>query len=218
MTYRVRGSLILGAGVALALLLSPLTTFAQTTSTSDKWIHVRVTSTDSKGETVKVNVPLDMAEKVLPAINKDRLHNGRVTINRSEMEGVDVKAILDAVRTAKDGEFVTVQSHENDVRVAKEAGFLLVYVTDKSDMNREARQETKAQGKAETRKAMGPHRVEVKVPMKVVDALFSTGKSDELDVLAAIRALSAADDVELVSVKDNENTVRVWIDTKNVSD
>jgi len=54
--------------------------------------------------------------------------------------------------------------------------------------------------------------------MKVVDALFSAGK-DELDIVAALRALSAhGGDTELVSVKSDENTVRVWLDSKNVSD
>ncbi len=210
------------AGSALALLLAPLAGFAQnmtrsSASTADRWIHVRVTSADDKNETVKVNVPLDMAEKILPAINKDRLHNGRVTIDRADMDGVDVKAILDAVRTSKDGEFVTVQSHDCDVRIAKDSGFLLIYVTDKSDRERHLRAKSEAEGKSKT-KTMEPHRVEVKVPMKVVDALFSTGKPDELDILAALRALSSTGDVELVSVKDDDNTVRVWIDAKNISD
>jgi hypothetical protein len=53
--------------------------------------------------------------------------------------------------------------------------------------------------------------------MKVVDALFSAGK-DELDIVAALRALSAHGDTELVSVKSDDNTVRVWLDSKNVSD
>jgi hypothetical protein len=53
--------------------------------------------------------------------------------------------------------------------------------------------------------------------MKVVDALLSAGK-DELDILAALKALSAHGDTDLVTVKDEENTVRVWIDSKNVSD
>ena len=211
------------AGAALAFALMPAAALAQeaghSASTADRWIHVRVTSSDDKNETVKVNVPLDMAEKILPAINHDRLHNGKVVIDRGDMQGVDVKAVLDAVRTAKDGEFVTVQSRDNDVRVAKEAGFLLVYVTDKSDMNHEAAAKTEAEGKSSKMKTKnGPHRVEVKVPMKVVDALFSTGKADELDVLAAVRALASTGDIDLVSVKDDDNTVRVWIDAKNISD
>ncbi len=59
--------------------------------------------------------------------------------------------------------------------------------------------------------------VEIKVPMKVVDALFSAGK-DELDLVAALHALSAQGDTELVSVKDQDNTVRIWLDSKNVAD
>jgi len=53
--------------------------------------------------------------------------------------------------------------------------------------------------------------------MKVVDALFSAGK-DELDIVAALKALSGHGDTELVTVKDSENTVRIWVDSKNMAD
>jgi hypothetical protein len=66
-------------------------------------------------------------------------------------------------------------------------------------------------------KPLEKSRVEVKIPMKVVDALFSAGK-DELDVLAALRALSAHGDTELVSVKSDNDNVRIWLDSKNISD
>ncbi len=196
-----------------ALLASPALVFAQTSpttsstsSSSDRWLHVRVISTESKGETVRVNVPLEMAEKVLPAINKDRLHNGKVRFDDHEMNGVDVKALLDAVRTSKDGEYVTVQGNDSDVRVAKQGGYMFVHVTEKHSYN------------DKNGKPSEKSRVEVKIPMKVVDALFSAGK-DELDIVAALRALSAhGGDTELVSVKSDENTVRVWLDSKNVSD
>jgi len=192
------------------LLASPAVIFAQTSpttsSSSDRWLHVRVISTESKGETVRVNVPLEMAEKVLPAINKDRLHNGKVRFDDHEMNGVDVKALLDAVRTSKDGEYVTVQGNDSDVRVAKQGGYMFVHVTEKHSY------------KDKNGKPSEKSRVEVKIPMKVVDALFSAGK-DELDVVAALRALSAhGGDTELVSVKSDENTVRVWLDSKNLSD
>jgi hypothetical protein len=199
--------------LAAAVLFSPIAVFAQnvtvtpaSSSTSDRWLHVRVISSDSKGETVRVNVPLEMAEKVLPAINKDRLHNGKVKFDDRQMDGVDIKALLDAVRSSKDGEYVTVQGNDSDVRVAKQNGYMFVHVTDKS-----RHQSVKNEKSGEK------SQVEVKIPMKVVDALFSAGK-DELDVLAALRALSAHGDTELVSVKSDENTVRVWLDSKNVSD
>ena len=234
MTQHIRGfaRYFALAGVA-ALLLLPLTTFAQTSSssTADRWLHVRVVSSDGRGETVRVNVPLDLAEKILPAINKERLHSGKVRITSADCDGVDIKAILEAVRTSKDGEFVTVQSNDADVRVAKQAGYLLIHVTDKSGKHHmghhmhkfdksddsPAKNDKSEKPEKSESAANRESKVEVKVPMKVVDALFSAGK-DELDVLAALRALSASGDAELVSVKDDENTVRIWLDSKNVSE
>jgi len=203
-----RASLALAAAVLLApvaLYSQSVTVTSDSSKTSDRWLHVRVVSTESKNETVRVNVPLDMAEKVLPAINKDRLHNGKVRFNDADMNGVDLKTLLDAVRTAKDGEFVTVQSNDSDVRVAKQNGYMLVHVTEKHS------------GSGKDAKSTEKSRVDVKIPMKVVDALFSAGKN-ELDLVAALHALSAHGDTELVSVKSDDNTVRVWLDSKNISD
>jgi hypothetical protein len=39
-----------------------------------------------------------------------------------------------------------------------------------------------------------------------------------LDLVAALHALSGTGDTELVSVKADDNTVRVWLDSKNVTD
>ena len=199
------------AAVCLAPVSFGQSTSGTSSSAKEQWIHVRVQSTEDKGETVRVNVPVEMAEKVLPAINKDKLHNGKVHIDSAHLDDVDLRTLLDAVRTSKDGEYVTVQSRENDVRVAKSNGYLYVYVTEKPSTKKASKGET---GKPNSAKES---KVEVKVPMKVVDALFSAGK-DELDVVAALRALSANGDTELVNVKDSENTVHIWIDSKNVAD
>jgi hypothetical protein len=54
--------------------------------------------------------------------------------------------------------------------------------------------------------------------MKVVDALFSTAKDDELDIAAALRALSDAGDILIVTVQDASQHVRVWVDSKGSQD
>jgi hypothetical protein len=113
------------------------------------------------------------------------------------MNGVDVRALLDAVRTAPDNEFVTVKDKDSDVRVAKSNGNIIVHVTDKKNKKQ---------------------RVNVKVPLKVIDALFATAKNDELDIAAALRALSDAGDVLLVTVQDSSQEVRVWVDSRNTQD
>lgn len=208
-----RGAVLFSISFAAALLISPLrvraqipaapakpeqsTSSASTATKGDRWLHVRVICTDGKGETVRVNVPLELAEKVLPTVNHDRLHAGKVKIDEAHLDDVDLRALMEAIRSAKDGEYVTVQGNENDVRVAKQANHLTIHVVDKTGSKKS--------------------QVEIKVPMKVIDALLSAGK-DELDLVAALHALGTQGDMELVSVKDSENTVKIWLDSKSVSD
>ncbi|HMI50083.1 MAG TPA: hypothetical protein VK525_01130 [Candidatus Saccharimonadales bacterium] len=202
-----RKALLLSSSVLVLVAPTVLAQTAPSAPAGDRWLHVRVIDSSAKGETVRVNVPLDLAEKVLPTINKSRLHNGKIKIEDAKMNDVDLHSMVDAIRSAKDGEYVTVQGTDQDVRVAKSGGHLIVHVSDKSG------KKTDKTDKTDKRSS----EVEVKIPMKVIDALFSAGK-DELDLVAALHALSAQGDTELVSVKDSENTVRVWLDSKNVSD
>jgi hypothetical protein len=159
---------------------------------TERYLHVKVENA-SKGESVNVNVPLSMAEKILPTINKNNMHNGHVTIGHADMDDVDIRALLDAVRTAPDNEFVTVKEKDQDVRVAKANGNLVVHVRDA---------------------AKGGQKVDITIPMKVVDALLSTAKDNELDICAAIRALSDAGDALLVTVEDASEHIRIWVDSK----
>jgi sensor histidine kinase regulating citrate/malate metabolism len=166
---------------------------------AEKYLHVKVED-PAKDESVHINVTLAMAEKILPAINDRDLHNGKVWIHHAdmtEMNGVDIRALLDALRTAPDNEFVTVKDKDSDVRVAKANGDMIVHITDKKNKEQ---------------------KVDVMVPMKIVDALFSTGKNDELDVAAALRALSDAGDVLLVTVQESTQKVRIWVDSRNTQD
>ena len=163
----------------------------------ERWLHVRVDNQEAKGEMVRINVPLSLAEKVLPAIHNDKLRNGKVTVSHANVNGVDLRALLDAVRSSRDGEFVTVQGTTGEVRVVKQAGYLMIHVRE----NKEASKK----------------RVEIRVPLIVVDALLSSG-NNELDLVAALRALGAHGDTELVSIKDEKSTVRIWLDSRNTSE
>ena len=215
MNQSPRGLLgFVSATALVACSLLPTLAVAQSSSNPDQWIHVRVESREDKTATVRVNVPVDMAVKVLPAIKNKNLCDGKVHIASGHIDDVDLHTMLDAVRTAKDGEYVTVESKDDNVRVAKSSGYLYIHVTEKKPSEKTA----KAAGDKDSAKnaALRQSKVEVKIPMKVVDALLSAGK-DQLDVVAALRALSANGDMELVSVKDNDSTVRVWIDSKNVA-
>jgi hypothetical protein len=163
------------------------------TATADRWLHVSVINRDPKGERVRVNLPISVAEGVLGSVKHDRIDHGIIKIEQLKMDEVDFRKVYASLKSGKDGEYVTVESASNNVRVAKDNGFFIVRASDKN--------------KKESN-------IYVRVPLEVVDALFS-GKPDELNLLAALRVLSSYGDSELVSVKDTEKTVRVWVDAKN---
>ncbi len=175
--------LLLAATVALA-------------APADLWLHVRVEKTGEDGEIVRINLPLRVAEKVLPAIEAHELEGGKLRIHEAHIHGVDIRAVLEAVKTLEDGEFLTVESQKENVRVAKQGGYLLVMVDERKE-------------KAE--------HVDVKIPLRVVEALLS-GEEDELNILAAVQALSEHGDDVLVTVESENETVRIWVDSQNTAE
>lgn len=183
---RLFPALVLGS----AILLTATLAFAATTAT--RYLHVKVTNPTSH-ELVRVNVPLTLAEKIIPAINHGDLRDGKIHIGNMNADKVNIRAILDALKTAPEGEFVTVQNTGDDVRVAKEHGQVVVHVIDKNSKER----------------------VDVTVPWDVVEALVSETTENQLNVEAAIKALQNVGDTTLVRVSGSEENVRVWVDSRN---
>jgi hypothetical protein len=187
MTMKTTKTMTLAVSSAVLLVA----TFAVAASTT-RYIHVRVTNPTTH-ELVRVNVPLTLAEKVIPAINQGQLRDGKISIGDFHADNVNVRAILDALKTAPEGEFVTVQDTGNDVRVAKEHGQVVVHVIDKESKEN----------------------VDVTVPWDVVQALVSDTAENQLNVEAAIKALENVGDTTLVRVSGHDENVRVWVDSRN---
>ncbi|MGH9510517.1 MAG: hypothetical protein ACRD2U_00110 [Terriglobales bacterium] len=118
----------------VAVLLA--TTALLAVASPQRYLHVRVNGIDSH-ELVRINLPLSLAEKIIPAINHGKLHNGKVEFRgfNRDNDSVNLKEILDALKSAPEGEFVTVQEVDSDVRVAKEHEQLVVHVVDKKGKN-----------------------------------------------------------------------------------
>src|SRR5258707_11906049 len=177
----------------LAVILAGTVVWA---ASPERYLHVRVTNPTTH-EMVRVNVPLSLAEKIIPAINNGDLRDGKVHVGGLDANNVNVGAILEALKTAPEGEFVTVQQNDSDVHVAKEHGQLVVHVIDKQSKEK----------------------VDVTIPWDVAQALISDTTENQLNVEAAIKALqNITGDVNLVSVVGHDESVRIWIDSRSTDD
>jgi hypothetical protein len=171
----------------LAAILLTSSAFAGT-----RWLHVRVDDNGPDGDKVRVNIPLSVVEKMLPVLQNEDLKEGKVRIGDEEMDNADLRRMWQAVRSMEDSDFVTVQGTRQNLRVAKQGNFFVV-------------QGTQGKGKK--------NNVNVRVPLRVVDALFSGDDPNELDILAAVKALGEHTDGDLVVVEDDDSSVRIWIDS-----
>ena len=156
-----------------------------------RYLHVRVNN-PATHELVRINLPLSLAEQVIPAINDGKLRAGKVEVGHLTADNINIKAILNALKTAPEGEFVTVEEPDNNVRVAKQGGQLVVHVIDNHSKQK----------------------VDVTIPWDVAQALISDTSEDQLNVEAAIKALENAADTTLVSVTGDDENVRIWIDSQ----
>lgn len=159
-----------------------------------RWFHVRVQDHGDDGEFVNINLPLQLVESLLPTIQTDEFSGGRIVLDDADLEGIDLHAILSALRDTPDGEFVTVRSRDESVRVAKEAGFLVVLAEESDNES-----------------------VRIQMPLTVVDAMLASG-GNELDLLAGLHALADFDGGDLITVKSDDSFVRIWIDSSEDGD
>jgi hypothetical protein len=163
------------------------------TLAGDAWVHVSVDSTDADGESVRVSLPFSLVETLLPMIDVKPLHEGRLVLDDLDLEGFDLRAVLTELAQIDDADFVKVRDGDETVSVSKRGDFLHVDV-DQAD---------------------GGERVQLRVPMSIVDAMLaSEGEPNSLDLASAMRALSAFEG-DLISVQGGQETVRIWIDSSN---
>lgn len=177
---------VLVVGVALALCCG-------IALAGESWIHVRVDSGGHADESVRVSIPFALVEAVLPMVRIDQLDHGMLRIDEVDLRGLDLRLVLDQLRQSGDAEFVNVRDGSETVTVSKKGDVLLVHVDD----------------------SRGGEQVRVRMPLTLVEALL--GEDGDVNTLDLAAALDVLDDFEgeLVSVRDGDETVRVWIDENN---
>jgi hypothetical protein len=158
------------------------------------WLHVRVEE-PGKNTRVRVNLPLAVVEAALKAAPETVASEGRIHIGGRNGRHLTVAELREAwtqLKNAGDSELVTVEEEDGDhVTVARKGDMVQVRVEDRGDGDQ----------------------VRVDVPTAVVDALLSA-PGQELNVRAAMAELRKMKG-EIVSVKDKDSTVHVWIDEES---
>jgi hypothetical protein len=208
---------ILSAAVAATLALLPAAVSAQT---GTAWLHVRVEEA-RKAEKVSVNLPMSVVEVALKAAPEMIEEHGKVNFGEHHgMKLADFRRMWKQLAAVGDAEFVTVESEDENVRVARKGDVVQIFVDDKQKPPAEKPEAKAAKPDAEKSEPAKPahhgHRggnVRVEVPVSLVDALLS-GEGDEVNIQAAVAELQKRRG-DIVRVTDADSTVHVWIDEQN---
>jgi len=157
-----------------------------TASASERWLYVKIDSPDPEAG-LELSLPFGLVRGLIASVDREPLRGGKIHLGDTEVNGVELRAILRSLAALDDGEFLRIREHDGSARVAREGHYLVAEVDDASE------------------------RVRVRVPMAVVAALASGAAADgTLDVTAALDAL-ATHRGDLVQVDDGGESVRVWI-------
>jgi hypothetical protein len=169
------------------LLLAGVLAFSTAIASDDRWIHIRVDDADGAKGRVDIQVPITLVSSLLPVLKQAHGH-GSIHVDADPVDLEQIRGYWSAVRSAKDGEYVTVRDADSDVRVSKRGGYFLVNVDDKG----------------------GRSRVRMKLPLPLVDAVLDGKDSINLNTLSD--ALAKAPAGELLTVDGEDGHVRIWID------
>jgi hypothetical protein len=186
--WMAAGALALTAGLGLALAAPA----------DGKWIHIRVVDGDHEASTVKVNMPVTALISMADAIEDEHFKDGHVQIGHDGVDAAKLRDVWQSLRTAQDMDFITIESDDEQVKVAKSGRFMIARVD--------------GRGHGRDDKEDG-EQVQVRVPLAVVDALFDAPEG-QINIKSALEALASQHSGELVTVTNGPSKVRIWIDDR----
>jgi len=176
---------VLAAGLILLLA-------ATGAGAADRWFHVHVTETGSDPVEVHVNLPLALIEAALRVIPDEINAEIEAELNDIGVELEELRKFWEEARNLEDATFVTVESEDETVTVAKQGDYLIARTTQPRDNGAE---------------------INVRLPFEVLAALFSG--DTQIDLPAALRAIAEHSDGDLVTVSEGDTYVRIWVDDQN---
>lgn len=173
-----------------AALLGLALTAAPAFAANDLWFHVKVREKGGDNANVTLNIPVSFLQSLMPMVAKQtEMEGGRIAIEDKDVSTEDLRRVLTALKDSPDATFAEVETDNEKVIFYKQGNYL----------------------RAETTEGQGGAEVNARFPIAVLDALLS-GSGNELNLEAALNALVDHGPGELVTIRDGETSVRVWID------
>lgn len=179
---KIFGAVLLAAGLGLGQAVA-----------ADLWLHVRVhgeKGAEKGAEDAMVNLPVAMARNLAGMIPEGARTSHKVRIKDQDYSIADLRQAWREVENGPDANYITVNDQTSKVKIGKRGNYLELRADDK---------------------AGSQDRVEAKIPLPVVAALFS-GSGDRLNVDAALDELTRFGEGELLTVTNDHETVRIWVD------
>jgi hypothetical protein len=158
-----------------------------------RWVHVRVVDGDSEGETVKINVPVNLVDGVLTLLEaraeKDG-HGSHFQINDEEIDREEVRRVLSQLRDLPEGTEIGIEKDDDEAYFSRSGDRLKIRAKEDEDESF----------------------VRIELPLKMAEAFAA---SDDVDLSEAFQTL---DEGEILVFDDEDRTtVRIWIDHQSES-
>jgi hypothetical protein len=154
---------------------------------STEWLHVHVHNADEE-ETVKINMPISIMESLLPMVQEKAIREGKLHFDDHHMSKSELKKLWSSIKKEGDTDYLTIEKPGEKVVVSMQGKFFVVQTDEGSRKN-----------------------VNIRIPGAVMDALLA-GPGEELDLIAAVKALRESGIKDIITVTGDDATVRVWID------
>ncbi len=179
----------------MALLAAGLSGSAQRLAAADLWLHIDVNGRGDKGEQANTNLPLSMVRNMAPML-EDKAHGSkRLHVRDKDLSVNELRQAWREIQNGPDASYITVRDKDSDVHIGKQGDYLRLKAKDRGQNGED---------------------VDIKIPLEVVAALFSSD-GDDLNFTAALEALARRGEGELLTVNGNDETVRIWIDSRSGS-
>ena len=185
----MKKSLLAGIGL-LALVALP----AVPARADAPWIHIRVEEAKEQSR-VRVNLPLSVVEVALEAAPEIIEEHAKIDLADEKFKIESLRKVWKELSAAGDAEFMTMESDDENVKVVRRGDLVQVFVESQKE---------------------GGQEVTIEIPVALVDAALS-GEGSEINIKAAVAQLQSQRG-NIVTVREPETTVRIWIDELNAQE